>query len=182
MFCTKKKWNGFLDKLDKMGWSYWLLNKVKTISNIYIDLCKDTFILVSILIIIGGPTSLYYFPTKLTSVIVYSFTATIVLPFMCSSILHTQKELENHEDMRFWRVVLAYCYGLILSPIRPLLIAMAYEENKAKRKSMIKFHNKEAILKLNQESENLRKDYADFIRVDLGLEVLYQLCGQVSLN
>ena len=76
--------------------------------------------------------------------------------------------------------MLAYGIALVLSPIRPLLIAEAYKENKAKRKSMINYGNKETNLKLYWESLDLRKDYSDFIRVEIGLEVLYQLCGQVS--
>ena len=95
-------------------------------------------------------------------------------------ILHTQRELRNYPELPFWRKMLAYGIALILSPIRPLFIAEAYEENKAKRKSMINYGNKETNLKLYWESLDLRKNYSDFIRVEIGLEVLYQLCGQVS--
>ena len=137
--------------------------------------------MVSVLVIIGGPTSLYYFPTKLTTVVVYGFASTILLPLLCSSCMHTQKELEEHPEMPMWRKTLAYCYAMVVSPIRPLIIAEAYEENKAKRKSMIKFHkNKALILRLNKEGKTLQKDYSDLIKVDLGLEVMFQLAGQVT--
>ena len=170
-----------LDTLDKWGWSYWILNKVKTISSIYIDLFKDTFIMTSIFIIIGGPTSLYFFPTKLTSVVVYCFMATIILPLICSSLLYTQRQLKNQSEMPLWRKICAYSFGLVLSPVRPLLIAEAFEENKAQRKAMIKFNNhKETVLNLNQEGRQLRRAYSEFIRVDLGLEVMFQLSGQVK--
>ena len=169
-----------LETLDKRKFSYWLFNKVKTICNIYIDICKDTFLMVSILVIIGGPTSLFLFPTKLTSVVVYCFATTIVGPLLSSSVLHTQRQLENHPEMACWRKFLVYGLAIVTSPIRPLIIAEAYEENKAKRKTLIKFYrNKALILKLNREGKNLRKDYSDLIRVDLGLEVTFQLAGQV---
>ena len=84
--------------------------------------------------------------------------------------------------MACWRKFLQYCLAIVVSPIRPLIIAEAYEENKAKRKALIKFHrNKAMILKLNREGKSLRKDYSDLIRVDLGLEVTFQLVGQVYI-
>ena len=169
-----------METLDKKKFSYWLLNKVKTISSIYIDICKDTFLMVSILVIIGGPTSFFLFPTKLTSVVVYCFATTIVGPLVCSSVLYTQRQLAKHPEMACWRKFLEYCLAIVVSPIRPLIIAEAYEENKAKRKALIKFHrNKTLILKLNREGKILRKDYSDLIRVDMGLEVTFQLVGQV---
>ena len=169
-----------LDKLEKWRWSYWLLNKINTICSIYIDICKDTFIMVCILIIIGGPTSLYYFPTKLTSVVVYCFMVTIILPLVCSSLLDTQRQLKRRPHLPYWRRVLAYCYGLLFSPVRPLLLAGEYEENKAQRKALIKFNNrKQIVLNLNKEGRKLRVAYSEFIRVDLGLEVMFQLSGQV---
>ena len=170
-----------LDTLDKWRWSYWLLNKVKTISSIYIDICKDTFIMTSILVVIGGTTSLYYFPTKLTSVVVYCFMVTIILPLVCSSLLDTQRELKNRPSIPCWRRMLFYSYGILLSPVRPLLLAEEYEENKARKKVMIKFNNKkDEVLALNKDGRKLRKAFAEFIRVDLGLEVMFQLSGQVT--
>ena len=61
------------------------------------------------------------------------------------------------------------------------MIAEAFEENKAQRKAMIKFNNhKETVLNLNKEGRQLRRAYSEFIRVDLGLEVMFQLSGQVK--
>ena len=169
------------DKFEKWGWTYWLFNKVKSISSIYVDIIKDTFLMVSVLLIIGGPTSLLYFPKKLTSVVVYCFLVTIIMPLICSSILHTQRKLNDHENIPFWRKLLAYAIGITLSPIRPLLLAEAFEENKSQRKQMIKFNSKrEIVLGLNKKGRKLRKAYSEFIKVDLGLEVMFQLAGQVK--
>ena len=117
---------------------------------IYIDICKDTFIMVSILIIIGGLTSLYKFPTKLTSIVVYCQLATIVLPLAYSSILCAKRELKmKQEKNTFWGKLLT-CAIFILGE--------AYEGNKAKKSSMIKFHkNRAIVLDLCMESKILRK-------------------------
>ena len=74
----------FLEELDRGTWTYWLLNKVRTIFNIYLDITKDTLLMISILIMIGGTTSLYTFPFMLTSVVVYCFVVTIGMP-LCHS-------------------------------------------------------------------------------------------------
>ena len=168
------------ESLDKQNLSYWILNKVKTIFNIYLDICKDSSLMITIMYIIGGPTSLYYFPTKLTSVVIYCFMGTIIMPLVCSSILHTQRELKNQKEIPFYAKLLKYCYSFIVSPIRPLLLAESYEENKTKRKSLEKFDkNRDLVLKLNKEGRKLSKNYSEFVRVDLGLEVMFQLSGQV---
>ena len=172
--------DNFLEKIDKLKLSYWIFNKVKTIFNIYLDICKDTILTVTILFVIGGPTSLYYFPTKLTSVVVYCFMVSIIIPLVCSSILHTQRVMENQKEISFSEKILKYCQSLLLSPLRPLILAESYEENKAKRRSLIRFDkNREFVLRLNEEGRKLGKYYSKFVRVDLGLEVVFQLSGQI---
>ena len=170
--------DNLMDEVRQWKFTSWLLMKVKTIANIYIDICKDSFIMFTILWIIGGPTSLYFFPMKLTSVVIYCFLATIGLPLFFSSILHTEKNMRNKKHLPFWRKFLAYCYAILISPIRPLLVVEAYEENKSKRKDLIKYNNKkEIVLELHKKERKLRNDFADLIRVDLGLEVVFQLSG-----
>ena len=170
----------FLERLDKQNLSYWILNKVKTIFNIYLDICKDTILVITIIFIIGGPTSLYYFPTRLTSVVVYCFMATIIIPLVCSSFLHTQRQLKNQKEMPLHTRLSKYFQSFLLSPLRPLLLAESNEENKGKRKSLIKFDkNRDIVLRLNQEGRKLSKNYSEFVRVDLGLEVVFQLSGQI---
>ena len=129
-----------------MGTLYYIFNKVRTIYRKYIDICKYTFIMVSILIIIGVPTSLYKFP----SIVVYCQLATIVLPLAYSSILCAKRELKmKQEKDTFWGKLLT-CAIFILGE--------AYEGNKAKKSSMIKFHkNRAIVLDLCKESKILRK-------------------------
>ena len=97
-----------------------------------------------------------------------------------SSILHTKKEIEENKKLSILQKFFKYSYSLIISPIRPLLIAEVYEENKAKIKYLVQFKkHRELVLKLFQESRKLSKNYAQFIRLDLGLEVVFQLSGQI---
>ena len=168
------------DKLHKAGLSYWLFNTVKNVSSIYIDMTKDILLMFTILIIIGGPTSLYYFPTKLTTVVVFCLYGTIVMPILCTSILHTMEELEKDPKTSFCTKFLKYTISIFIAPIRPLLLTLAYDENRTQRKIKILYNKyREEVLELNKEGEITRNDYARFIRLDLNLQVFFQLSGQI---
>ena len=123
-----------MDKLHKAGLSYWLFNTVKNVSSIYIDMTKDTLLMFTILVIIGGPTSLYYFLTKLTTVVVLCLFGTIAMPILCTSILHTMEELEKDPKTTFCTKFLKYTISIFIAPIRPLLLTLAYDENRTQRK------------------------------------------------
>ena len=56
----------FLEKLDEKKWIRWLFRKVKQIATIYVDLSKDSLLVFSIILAVGGIPSLLVFPTKLT--------------------------------------------------------------------------------------------------------------------
>ena len=168
------------DKIDKTGWSFWIFRKVKNIASIYVDMSKDMLLMVTILIIIGGPTSLYYFPTKLTTGVVLCLFGTIILPLICTSLLHTEEEIEMEKDLSLSRRLLKYLTSLIISPIRPLLLSIANDENKAEKKNKILYEKyRDDVLKLNKNGETTRRNYARFIRIDLGLQVFFQLSGQI---
>ena len=169
-----------LEMLDKQNFFYWIFHKVNSIFSIYLDIFKDSIFVITILFLIGGPTSLYYFPTKLTSVVVYCFLVTIIMPLVCSSIIQTQRELKNEKERPFRSKLFKYFYSILLSSLSPFFMAESYEENKAKRKSLIKFErNMELVIELNKEGQKLSKNYSEFVRVDLGLEVMFQLSGQI---
>ena len=67
----------------------WLMGSVRMIKEIlqcYVDILKDTYLLMTILVVIGGPSALILFPTKMTSVVVYCLFVSIVLPMFVSSV------------------------------------------------------------------------------------------------
>ena len=170
------------DKMDSIGWIYWLILKIKNIGGFYIDLCKDTFLMLTILFLIGGPASLYYFPTKLTSVVVFGLLGTILLPMIFSSLLHTEEKLKKEtKKVPLSTRIIRYIYALIVSPIEPLLISEAYGENKIQIQKKIRYNKyREDVLKLGEEAKDTRKNYAKLIRVDIGMEVMFQLAFQIT--
>ena len=85
------------DGLNKVEWLLWILKKIKETLSIYFDLFKDVYLLCIILITIGGFQALVSFPTKLTSVLVYSLSASIIIPIVFSSLSLALQRVEEEK-------------------------------------------------------------------------------------
>ena len=85
----------FKDRLEKKKTAYWMMNKAKNISSIYIDICKDTCLFFVMLVLVGGPKALYNFPTNLSCVIVFCQFGSIFIPLIISGLLHANDEIKK---------------------------------------------------------------------------------------
>ena len=75
-----------------------------------------------------------------------------------------------------------------LSLLNPLLIVNEYESKNEKMKKILEDSadkedgvDVDAVIKLLEERDILRKQYLEFMKVDLGLETIYQTAGQFIL-
>ena len=82
----------------KMGWLRWVMKKVANIATIYVDLFKDLYFGILILIIVGGVASIWYFPTKLTSVVVLSTFTSVFGPLFISNLVLAIDRIEGSEE------------------------------------------------------------------------------------
>ena len=82
----------------KMGWLRWVMKKVANIATIYVDLFKDLYLCTLILIIVGGVTSIWYFPTKLTSVVVLSTFTSVFGPLLISNLVLAIDRIEDSKE------------------------------------------------------------------------------------
>ena len=178
------KLEDFLDWLEKKKTAYWILNKAKNITSIYVDICKDTYLMVVIYILVGGPGgSLNNFPTRLSSVIVFCQFGSIVGPLIVTGILHANDEISRCKmKMSLLKKLWKYFLAVLRSPLTPLFISQEYDDNKAARRTMIYYnHLRNDVLELMEEGIRVRRSYAKFLRIDLGLELFFQLSGQLIL-
>ena len=83
---------------DKLKWLRWLVVKAKRISAVYVDLFKDLFLGVSILLLMGGIPALIFFPAKMTSVVVICIFATIIIPMLLSSVILAIERIQEAEN------------------------------------------------------------------------------------
>ena len=109
--------------LTKMSWMRWLLKKVGNIASYYVDFFKDFYLGTSILVIIGGPTSILFFPTKLTSVVVLSIFSTVFGPLLIANLDLALEEIEkSKKNLSFRQKVWMIVKTLALSGVNPILI------------------------------------------------------------
>ena len=175
------RFEDFQELLGKKKTSYWLMHKAKNIASVYMDICKDTYLMFVILFLIGGPTALIDFPSNLASVVVFCQFGSIVIPLIITGILHANDEIDRFEGkLSLKEKIVKYSLAILKSPITPMFIAQEYDDNKIARKELIKYNKKRNdVLKLFKEGTRVRQSFGKFIRIDLGLEVFFQLSGQV---
>ena len=114
-----------MKKLDgpTLGWLRWVMKKVANISAIYVDLLKDLYLAVLILVIVGGVTSILTFPTKLTSVVVMATFTSVFGPLLISNIVLAINRLEESKEDLSLQGKLWICVKTVtLSLVNPILI------------------------------------------------------------
>ena len=107
----------------KMSWMRWLLMKVGNIASYYVDFFKDFYLGTSILVIIGGPASIIFFPTKLTSVVVLTIFSTVLGPLLITNLdLAIEKIEGSSQNLNFQQKVWIILKILVLSGVNPIMI------------------------------------------------------------
>ena len=77
------------DKITQIGWLgsiFFTLKRILSIEFKYIDLFKDIFLTVYIMILSGGPLAVMTYSTNFTSVVVMLMVTSIILPAILSSL------------------------------------------------------------------------------------------------
>ena len=77
------------DLIIRTQWLDHILSTLVTmwkISANFADMFKDTFLTVSLLIVVGGPKAVLLYPTQFTSVVVLGQAASIIVPFFMSGL------------------------------------------------------------------------------------------------
>ena len=178
-----------LDYLEINSLAWWVLSKVRQVFAFYFDIFKDFYIAIVIFFVAGALVSLKAFPTKLPSVVFYCFLTSILLPLLISSHVLARERIKllGHSATRKKKIWI-YCKTMTLSLLNPMLIIHEYESKKEEMKNILKDSvNKEngvdidAVIKLLEEQDILKRQYMEFLRTDLGLETIYQTAGQFIL-
>ena len=178
-----------LDYLENHSVAWWVLSKVRQVFVFYLDLFKDFYIANTILYVSGGLISLFTFPNTLPAVVFYCFLMSIIFPLLLSSHVLGRKRIEQlGASASRKEKILTYTKTMALSILNPMLIIHQYESKKEKMKSILKNSvdkeegvDVDSIIKLLEEQDDLKKQYLEFLRTDLGFETIYQTAGQTIL-
>ena len=178
-----------LERFEKLTHSFkilwWLFDKVRQISFVYIDLTKDILITITLLSMIGINTIIVS-PTAFPSVVVMCLIVSIVMPLLMSSLqlARDHPEIIYGEDFynqSRWRQVLGRIGIVLMAPVNPALFVHAFESNQQQlRFQDLEDKKYEEIKKIGKKGEVIQRQYVRYIRTELGFEAILQL-GKCSL-
>ena len=161
-----------------------IMNSVTIVAQ-YSDIFKDVFILSILIKINGGPRTLYHFPKKFSSIIIICMATTIFGPLLISSIqlaIRNPGLVFNSKRKDKWSVRLMRVGVILTSFINPIILKITHENiQETIRKYSQTSYSGDKIFKLINHKEEVKKKLSRLLKVDLGLELIYQISLQLVL-
>ena len=157
---------------EKLGQTVEMVHSVAKILGYYIDLFKDTFLASTLFFAVGGPASVFGYPTKFTSAIVMVMWATILLPLVASTLhLAIYNPFLLHNPFLFFKasrgamVILSFLY-IIINPI--LLINLYQSVDERMRKMVKKDPQDSKALPMRKMKRYLKEKLVQCHKIHLG--------------
>ena len=180
-----KRFSDHMNQFENFHYVRQLIGNSLTIVAQYSDNFKDIFILSILLNINGGPGTLLEFPLQFSSIIIISMATTIMFPLLISSVqlaLDNPGLMFNSRRKDKWSVRLM-CVGVILSSlINPIILKNLHENIQEKiRKYSKTAEQSDKLIQLINKKDEVKKKLSRLMRVDLGLELIYQIALQLIL-
>ena len=146
-----------------------------------LEISKDLILAGTIFSMIGGSQAISDFPTKFTSTIVLCLLATIIVPLIFSTLGLAMEDPEvilkpYKISNRFNRYTIQ-ALVLIFSIFNPILLVNSLYVNDRKMRK----ESGDKLLARLQDGARIRKQYAKYLKTELGLETFYQLPIQIIL-
>ena len=132
----------------------------------------------------GGVGAAMNYPDKFPSVVIICSALTIIIPILISSIhlainnpgiVFSKRDEEDTKRIMKMRVCI-----ILFSFLNPVFIINAYESTKQKIIEMVRENDSNTTSMLTK-CKKIKRQYVDFIRIELGLETIYQTIGQILL-
>ena len=158
-----------LIKNEKVGQTVDMIITLVKIFSSYVDLFKDSFLACSLLLVVGGPASIFAYPTQFTSVIVMVMWASIIMPLMASTldlIFYNPFLLVNYDASRSFVVFLC----LVCWIINPILLRHRYESAQEKIIRMLKSDpDNDRVLLVRAAERKVKAILVQFYKIELGM-------------
>ena len=158
-----------------------------TMETKYIDLFKDTFLAVIVLITAGGPDAVYNFPTNFTSCVVMALFLHILTPILVQSLhlainnpllIFNRRRKTHSVSERVYSTISCILFGFM----SPLLLLNNYFITFEKLKHLSRSnHSGTKIVELAEHCQAIRLQIVEFLKIELGFELFYQITAQALL-
>ena len=157
---------------EKLSKVFHVFKKIIVFQFYYIDMFKDSFLAITIMVAAGGFSTVWQFPTNFTSVVVLSFFASILVPLLMSSIhLAISHPFLIFDVMKIKRKSkwLATLLCFLLTLLNPILLLNSYEIVQEKARKMVKRNNFDmGVIDLLKKCRMVKIQLVDFLRIELG--------------
>ena len=151
----------------------------------YADTFKDAYILYLMIIINGGLGKIVDYPSKFSSIVIMCMATTIVGPLLLSSIqlaINNPGLIFNSERTDKWLVGLMRVGVILISVFIPILLNVAHENvNEEIRKESKNNYGSSKLTDLMRKDKEIKTELSRFTKVDLGIELIYQISIQLLL-
>ena len=176
----------FIKRFESIHRARLHVGKSVTIVSQYSDIFKDIYILSILIKINGGPRTLFDFPLKFSSMIIMCMATTIIVPLLLSSIQLANSSnpglVFNSKRKDKWSVRLMRVGVILTGFVNPIALRIAHENIQEKiRNFLIKPDSSEKLFKFINHKNEVKKKLSRLLKVDLGLELIYQISLQLIL-
>ena len=161
-----------------------LMKWFKGVNNVYIDTIKDIHVCIILILIAGGPGRIFENPKEFASVLAVSFSFTIIIPALISSIhlciYNPNLVFESYGWAPLWKKVLIHIGIICLSILNPIIMINKYESMNDQMKNYIKKREKFDIVAYEKQKA-LKTVWLEFFKIELFLELFPQVALQVII-
>ena len=141
----------------------------------YLDIQKDTFLAVSLFIIVGGFPAIVNFPTNFSVVVVVCLFMSIVTPLFFATLhlvvknpfLITSSTNLTKYKAGGYRHLMMVLICFLFSIANPIFLMIAYEDAKEKTRIMARSLDKNTILQM-RHARAIKSLLVSFIKIELG--------------
>ena len=165
---------------ERISKVFHVFKKIIVLQFYYIDMFKDSFLAITIMVAAGGFSTVWQFPTNFTSVVVLSFFASILVPLLMSSIhLAISHPFLIFDVMKIKRRsrLLAMVFCFLLTLLNPILLLNAYEIVQEKARILVKRNNFDmGVIDLLKKCRKIKIHLVDFLRIELGRLIAIIFC------
>ena len=174
----------FLTKRQRIENFLTFVRKLKGMNKIYLDHFKDIQLCVILMIVAGGLTIIVNYPTEFASVIAVIFLFTIISPLFLSTlnlcINNPEIIFPDFYEKSIWKKMLMIGCVFLFSIFLPVKIFETYEDKMQKLKNNI-LKDKETSRDEIEKVREVKKQWLNFLRLELTLENFYQIPLQIIL-
>ena len=159
---------------ERLGQLISTVQSVIKIESSVLDLFKDLFLATSILFTIGGPVSVWLFPTNFSSIVAMIAFATVIIPLVLSSLMLIITDpwaIVTFDNKRNVPRLVMTLLCFLLFGITPILLLNSFKAIKEEAQRTAK-KNKKTMSQIFKDYRAVKRIFVELLKIELGKDTL----------